>query len=147
MLTSMGMLRHIRALGVQISLDDFGTGYSSLSYLHRFPIDTLKIDRSFVNSLERSSENSEIVRTIIYLARALGLSVVAEGIESIRQLSQLQLLGCDFGQGYLFSRPLPASEMEILLIEDFHWRGLLREANSETVFMNQPAGLDAGLVG
>jgi diguanylate cyclase (GGDEF)-like protein len=123
--TSIAMVRRLKELGVKISIDDFGTGYSSLNYLHRFPIDTLKIDRSFVNSIERSAENSEIVRTIVYLAKALRLDVVAEGIESIRQLNQLQALGCEYGQGYLFSRPLPAQEIEGLLIEDFHWRGLL----------------------
>jgi EAL domain-containing protein (putative c-di-GMP-specific phosphodiesterase class I) len=145
--TSVEMLRSLRELGVQISLDDFGTGYSSLNYLHRFPIDTLKIDRSFVNSLERSSENSEIVRTIVYLAKALGLSVVAEGIESIRQLGQLQGLGCDFGQGYLFSRPLPAAEMEILLIEDFHWRGLLHGTEHEAILTDRSGNSEAQLIG
>lgn len=121
---SIETLRGLKRLGVRLSIDDFGTGYSSLSYLHRFPIDTLKIDRSFVNSLERSIENSEIVRTIVYLAKALNLDVVAEGIESIRQLNQLQVLGCEYGQGYLFSRPLPVSEVELLLVEGLDWRGL-----------------------
>src|SRR5204863_5267318 len=108
---AISMLRSIKQLGIQISIDDFGTGYSSLSYLHRFPIDTLKIDRSFVNAIERGTENSEIVRTIVYLAKALNLNVVAEGIENIRQFHQLNLLGCEYGQGYLFSRPLPAHEI------------------------------------
>jgi diguanylate cyclase (GGDEF)-like protein len=118
------MLRDLKGLGVQISIDDFGTGYSSLSYLHRFPIDTLKIDRSFVNSIDLGQEDSAIVRTIVYLAKALNMNVVAEGIENIRQLNQLQLLGCEYGQGYLFSRALPAREIERLLDEDFPWRGL-----------------------
>jgi diguanylate cyclase (GGDEF)-like protein len=123
--TSIEMLRRLKALGVRISIDDFGTGYSSLNYLHRFPLDTLKIDRSFVSVLDRSTENSEIVRTIVYLAKALDLNVVAEGIESIRQLNQLQMLGCEYGQGYLFSRPLPAAEIEAMLTDGLHWRGLL----------------------
>jgi diguanylate cyclase (GGDEF)-like protein len=123
---TVAMLSQIKELGVKISIDDFGTGYSSLNYLHRFPLDTLKVDRSFVSTIDRASENSEIVRTIVYLAKALNLSVVAEGIESIRQLNQLQMLGCNYGQGFLFSRPMPAAEIEILLAEDFHWRGLLK---------------------
>jgi diguanylate cyclase (GGDEF)-like protein len=119
------MLRGLKALGVKLSIDDFGTGYSSLNYLHRFPIDTLKIDRSFVSFLERGTENGEIVRTIVYLAKALMLDVVAEGIENMRQLNQLQSLGCEYGQGYLFSRPLPAHDIEMQLADNFNWRALL----------------------
>ena len=111
------MMKQIRDLGIQLSIDDFGTGYSSLSYLHRFPINTLKVDRSFVNSMEDGSENGEIVRTVIALAKTLRLSVVAEGIETIHQLHQLRILGCEYGQGYLFSRPVPVEEAE-RLIED-----------------------------
>jgi len=109
------MMRQIRDLGIQLSIDDFGTGYSSLSYLHRFPIDTLKVDRSFVNSMEDGSENGEIVRTVIALAKTLRLNVVAEGIETIHQLHQLRILGCEYGQGYLFSRPVPAKDAERLI--------------------------------
>ncbi len=109
------MLRQIRDLGIQLSIDDFGTGYSSLSYLHRFPINTLKVDRSFVNTMEDGTENGEIVRTIIALAKTLRLNVVAEGIETIHQLHQLRILGCEYGQGYLFSRPVPAEEAEKLI--------------------------------
>ena len=123
---SVEMLRSIKNLGVQISIDDFGTGYSSLSYLHKFPLDTLKIDRSFVNSIERGSENAEIVRTVVYLAKALGLDVVAEGIESIHQLSQLQQLGCEYGQGYLFSRPVPKDAIVGFLADDLGWQSLTR---------------------
>ena len=128
--TAIFMLRELKHMGIQLSIDDFGTGYSSLNYLHRFPIDTLKIDRSFVNSIGMGSENSEIVRTIVYLAKALKLTVVAEGIENIRQLSQLRALGCEYGQGYLFSRPLPANEAEVLLYEGPDWQGLMM--HSET---------------
>lgn len=109
------MLKQIRATGVQLVIDDFGTGHSSLSYLQRFAIDSLKIDRSFVNSMEDGSENGEIVRTVLALAKILKLCVVAEGIENIHQFHQLRVLGCEFGQGYLFSRPLPVREIEKML--------------------------------
>jgi len=135
--SAVEMLRKIKEIGIQLSIDDFGTGYSSLNYLHRFPIDTLKIDRSFINHIELGNENSEIVRTILYLAKALKLSVVAEGIENIRQLNQLQTLGCQYGQGYLFSRPLPAVEVDNLLAEGLDWRGLTA-ANTFNTAM-QPA--------
>jgi diguanylate cyclase (GGDEF)-like protein len=122
---AISMLNSIKATGVKLSIDDFGTGYSSLSYLHRFPIDTLKIDRSFVSSMEEGTENGEIVRTIIALAKALKLNVVAEGIESVHQFRRLRILGCQFGQGYLFSRPLTVSDVETLLIDRFRWRNIL----------------------
>jgi diguanylate cyclase (GGDEF)-like protein/PAS domain S-box-containing protein len=97
------MLIQLRALGIRLSMDDFGTGYSSLSYLHRFPIHTLKIDRSFVSG---GDGENEIVRTIIMLARNMGMDVVAEGIETEEQLAYLKGLKCEYGQGFLFSRPL-----------------------------------------
>jgi diguanylate cyclase (GGDEF)-like protein len=102
------MLKQLSDLNVHLCIDDFGTGYSSLSYLHRFPVDTLKIDRSFVNRIEEKDENVEIVRTIATLARNLGMEVVAEGVESEDQLACLKALKCEYAQGYLFSRPLPA---------------------------------------
>jgi diguanylate cyclase (GGDEF)-like protein/PAS domain S-box-containing protein len=118
--TAIGMLTQLRALGVGISIDDFGTGYSSLSYLHRFPIDTLKIDRSFVTQMTDNTENAEIVRTIVTLARSLDMDVIAEGVETREQLRQLGNLGCDYGQGYLFSRPVGASQaLELLLNVEF----------------------------
>lgn len=119
------VLNKIRDLGIKLSIDDFGTGYSSLSYLHRFPIDTLKIDRSFVGTMEDGSENGEIVRTVIALAKALNLNVIAEGIESIHQFHQLRILGCEYGQGFLFSRPLPASEAAKLLQDPARWQNIL----------------------
>ncbi|MCV4697754.1 EAL domain-containing protein, partial [Escherichia coli] len=88
------------------SIDDFGTGYSSLSYLQRLPVDTLKIDRSFVSSMQNGADNGEIVRTVIAMAKALKLDVVAEGVETVHHLHQLRILGCEYGQGYLFSRPV-----------------------------------------
>jgi EAL domain-containing protein (putative c-di-GMP-specific phosphodiesterase class I) len=112
---SVQMLNQLKSSGIRISIDDFGTGYSSLNYLHRFPLDVLKIDRSFVCSANTSNENREIIRTIVYLAQALNLEVVAEGVENIGQLDMLRSLGCEFAQGYLFSRPLPAEQIEALI--------------------------------
>ncbi|MBW4465749.1 MAG: EAL domain-containing protein [Pegethrix bostrychoides GSE-TBD4-15B] len=100
------MMQQLKAIGVQLAMDDFGTGYSSLSYLHRFPIDTLKIDRSFINSADSDLEKLEITRTVIALAWNLGMNVVAEGVETDRQMAQLKLLKCELGQGFLFSHPL-----------------------------------------
>lgn len=99
-------MRRLRELGVELSLDDFGTGYSSLSYLHRLPVNYLKIDRSFVNQMVESEENSEIVHTIVKLGKNLKMKVVAEGIETNQQLEKLKQLKCEFGQGYFFSKPL-----------------------------------------
>ncbi len=126
--TAILMLKEIKKTGVQISIDDFGTGYSSLSYLHRFPIDLLKVDRSFVSAMEENSENGEIVRTVIALAKALNLKVVAEGIESIHQYHQLKVLGCEYGQGYLFSKPLPVADIERLLADSSRWKNILPAA-------------------
>lgn len=135
--TAIEMLSKIRELGVQVSIDDFGTGYSSLSYLHRFPIDMLKVDRSFVSSMEDGTENGEIVRTVIALAKTLGLSVVAEGIESIHQLHQLRVLGCEYGQGYLFSRPVPVEEVEKLLADKDRWQNIIPDNNPALVAQNR----------
>jgi diguanylate cyclase (GGDEF)-like protein len=115
------LLKQLKEIGIQLSIDDFGTGYSSLSYLNRFPIDTLKVDRSFVTSMSESSENGELVRAIITLSHALGIEVVAEGIETVNQLHQLRILNCEFGQGYLFSRPVPTKEAELLVRSPAAW--------------------------
>src|SRR5687767_2679569 len=117
--TATDMLRQLRSLGVQLAIDDFGTGYSSLSYLHRFPIDTLKIDRSFVTRMSENNENTEIVRTIVVLAQNLGMDVVAEGVETNEQLVLLQKLGCENGQGYLFSKPCNADGAEKIIAETY----------------------------
>lgn len=106
------LLKQLRALGLQLSIDDFGTGYSSLSYLHRFPVTTLKIDRSFVSRMGQGDENLEIVRTIVTLAKNLNMDVVAEGIETQEQRAQLHALGCQYGQGYMFAKPLDAVDVE-----------------------------------
>lgn len=110
------LLNRLRERRIQTSIDDFGTGYSSLSYLHRLPVDTLKIDRSFVSQMQESDKNYEIVETIVALSNQLGLAAVAEGIETQQQLERLQRLGCEFGQGYFFSRPLPAQAAEGLIM-------------------------------
>ncbi len=113
--TALNVLSELRELGVRLSTDDFGTGFSSLSYLHRFPFERLKIDRSFINKMDSDSKSSEIVRTIVMLAQNLNIETVAEGVENWEQLRQLQKLGCDFGQGYLFSKPVIAETAEKLL--------------------------------
>jgi len=100
------MLAQLKKLGIQVYIDDFGTGYSSLSYLHSFPIDALKIDRSFVKRMGRDNENPELVKTITRMAHNLNMNVVAEGIETSEQLTQIQDLECEYGQGYFFSQPL-----------------------------------------
>jgi len=115
---TIGRLAELRALGVHLAIDDFGTGYSSLSYLERFPVDILKIDRSFIASVTASGERPAIAQAIVELGRTLGLRVVAEGIEEPDQADWLVSLGCPLGQGYLFSRPLGVDAMEMFLATD-----------------------------
>lgn len=112
------VMNRLRDIGVELSLDDFGTGYSSLSYLHRLPVNSLKIDRSFVSQMSESEEHSEIVRTIVKLAQNLKMDVIAEGIETAEQLDQLNELNCGFGQGYLFARPMDAEMAEAFITEN-----------------------------
>jgi len=109
--STLVLLRQIRALGVSLSIDDFGTGYSSLSYLKRLPLNTLKIDRSFIQDIPKSTADVEIVQAIIGMAHTLHLEVVTEGVETLQQLEVLQKHGCDYVQGYLFSAAVPASEI------------------------------------
>lgn len=113
--TALKVLSQLRRLGVRLSTDDFGTGFSSLSYLHRFPFDRLKIDRSFINTMDQDTKSGEIVRTILMLAQNLNIETVAEGVETRQQLVQLQELGCNFGQGYLFSKPVTAAAAKNLI--------------------------------
>ena len=112
-------LMELRKLGIDLHVDDFGTGYSSLSHLHRFPIDALKVDRSFVITMGESNENLEIVRTIIVLAHNLKLKTVAEGVETKKDLDQLKKLKCDFAQGYFFSRPMTSKKASDYLTREF----------------------------
>jgi predicted signal transduction protein with EAL and GGDEF domain len=111
-------LTELKALGVRISLDDFGTGYSSLSYLQRLPVDTLKIDRTFVAGLAGNTDCREIIRTILNLAKTLRLDVIAEGMETAAQVDDLERLACKFGQGYFFSPPLPLDELRTIDVEE-----------------------------
>jgi EAL domain-containing protein (putative c-di-GMP-specific phosphodiesterase class I) len=131
---AVAVLEQIKELGIQLSIDDFGTGYSSLGYLQKFPIDTLKIDRVFVRSMEDGRQNGEIVRAVLALADALNLEVVAEGIESIHQFHQLRILSCRYGQGFLFSVPLPAKEAEVMIPDQGRWHNLL--AGGDFVILN-----------
>jgi EAL domain-containing protein (putative c-di-GMP-specific phosphodiesterase class I) len=110
------MLQQMKDLGIRLAIDDFGTGYSSLSYLHRFPLDTLKIDRSFISG-ESDGIGMEIARTVMPLAKNLQLDVVAEGVETAEQAQELKKLECKYAQGYYFSKPLSAEETGLLLAE------------------------------
>jgi EAL domain-containing protein (putative c-di-GMP-specific phosphodiesterase class I) len=104
-------MNDLKAIGVTLSIDDFGTGYSSLAYLKKFPIDELKIDRTFIADLPGRATDTALVRTVIELGHSLGMSVTAEGVETPEQLACLRQLGCDRYQGFLFGRPVPASEL------------------------------------
>ncbi|MGZ9233928.1 MAG: EAL domain-containing protein, partial [Anaerolineales bacterium] len=113
--STSAMLSQLRELGIQVQIDDFGTGYSSLGYLQRLPIDTLKIDRTFVSRIGSNGSGTEIVQTIMALAHDLGMKVVAEGIETDEQLSKLKSMECEYGQGYLFTKPVDSQTAWALL--------------------------------
>lgn len=120
------VLQSLRDLGLHLEIDDFGTGYSSLSYLQRFPVETLKIDRAFVDELDHRPENRAIVRAIVGLGESLGLSTIAEGVERTAEAVQLQALGCHMAQGYLYGRPLPAAALRPFPTDDLSsWQELL----------------------
>jgi EAL domain-containing protein (putative c-di-GMP-specific phosphodiesterase class I) len=129
---TVARLDELRSLGVRLAIDDFGTGYSSLSYLERFPVDVLKIDRAFVSGLAVGGDRSVLARAIVELGRALGLDVVAEGIERPDQAARLRELGCRLGQGYLFARPLAPDAMEAVLAQPDGWRRARRRAPRPT---------------
>ncbi len=112
--SAIAILEKLKFLGIKLSMDDFGTGFSSFSYLHRFPMDTLKIDRSFVSNLSKSIKNKEIVSSIIMMAHKLNMDVIAEGIETTEEKNMLQVFNCEYGQGYLFSKPIPSTEIRKL---------------------------------
>ena len=116
-------LRELKAVGVRISIDDFGTGYSSLAYLRRFPLDELKVDKSFVDGLGRDPEATAIVAAVMGMAHALDLTVVAEGVETEAQAAALRNLGCDEAQGYLYARPQSARDLDPLLEQGIVTRG------------------------
>ncbi len=123
---SVNILKQLSEMGVLVSVDDFGTGYSSMSYLQRFPIDKLKIDRTFINEVTSSNDDASIVSAIVSLGHTLKLKVIAEGVETPEQLEFLQRLGCDQYQGYHYSAAMPAHE----LAELFRDGGLAQEAAS-----------------
>jgi EAL domain-containing protein (putative c-di-GMP-specific phosphodiesterase class I) len=114
--TTLAVLHQLRALGIRIAMDDFGTGYSSLTYLQSFPFDKIKIDRSFVRDIDKNTGSLNIVRAVAALANGLGMSATAEGVETHGQLAQIVAAGCTEMQGYLFSQPLPAAEIEELFL-------------------------------
>jgi diguanylate cyclase (GGDEF)-like protein/PAS domain S-box-containing protein len=124
-------LRRLKEMGIRIALDDFGTGYSALSYLKRYPIDTLKLDRSFIAGLGQNPEDTAIIHAVIGFAQALNLSVTGEGIETVEQLIELQRLGCDQGQGYYFARPMEGHAMSALLAAPMVWQNtFLKESTT-----------------
>lgn len=110
-------LQEFHALGIEISIDDFGTGYSSLNYLKRFPVNTLKIDRSFVKDITNDPDSVAIIKAVIVMGHSLNLKIIAEGVENLEQLECLRSMQCDTIQGYLFSPPLPAEGITTLLSE------------------------------
>ena len=118
---AINLLHRLKTLGLRLSMDDFGTGFSSFSYLHRFPMDTLKVDRSFVSNMNQSGKNQAIVTAIITLAHKLDLDVVAEGIETKAEMESLQALNCEYGQGYFFSKPVNSEQATSLIAQIPQW--------------------------
>lgn len=145
--TVSNVLERMRSLGIQLYLDDFGTGYSSLGYLHRLSVDTLKIDRSFVSRIGEGHRDGHLVQTIVNLAKNLGMQVVAEGVETREQLEALQELGCDYGQGFLFSRPVNVAAAEALLSGTTQVYFSHRELPKPQLTLLRPTYLPAEAVG
>jgi len=114
---AIARLRELKTLGVQLAIDDFGTGYSSLNYVRRFPVDILKVDKSFIDGVTEEGESSALTAAVIELASILNLKPVAEGIERADQLERLIEMRCDLGQGFFFAKPLPADELEVLMAD------------------------------
>ncbi|MEO8214240.1 MAG: EAL domain-containing protein, partial [Myxococcales bacterium] len=117
MATSSAVIQSLHELGVALHIDDFGTGYSSLAYLHTFPIDALKVDKSFVSRMETSPGQAEIVKAVVTLAQNLGMSVTAEGVETRAQADNLRAMRCTRAQGFVYSPPVPAAEAEMLIVD------------------------------
>ncbi|MGH8806276.1 MAG: EAL domain-containing protein, partial [Noviherbaspirillum sp.] len=115
------ILVKLRDKGIKLLMDDFGTGYSSLSYLHRFPVNTLKIDASFVRRMDAGGRDIDIIQTIVTLAHTLGMDLIAEGVETASQLSQLRALNVEYGQGYFFAQPLDSAGAEALIAAWPRW--------------------------
>jgi EAL domain-containing protein (putative c-di-GMP-specific phosphodiesterase class I) len=136
-------LRKLKETGVRLAIDDFGTGYSSLSYLQRFPVDYLKIDKSFIDLLGDGTDKPVLAGAIIQIAHSLGLEVVAEGIETEAVMEHLASIGCAKGQGYLFSRPLPAEDLTLALAASFGLGGAELASRSEAVFGSVTSGVAA----
>ena len=113
------MMMELRVMGARIAIDDFGTGHSSLAHLRRFPLDYLKIDQSFIRSIESKPDAREIIRTMRSLAHQLGLRVIAEGIENVEQLDMIRSLGCEYVQGFIYSKPVGSDQAEMLLLDGF----------------------------
>jgi diguanylate cyclase (GGDEF)-like protein len=118
---AIDVLEHLKKLGLRVALDDFGTGYSSLEALRRFPLDALKIDKAFVDGLSKSQQDTAVVQLVIDLAHAVGIQVIAEGVETVEQLTQLRDMGCDQAQGYYFWKPLMGEEASALHAGSLHW--------------------------
>jgi CheY-like chemotaxis protein len=139
------LLHRLKSIGVRLSLDDFGTGYSCFAYLRRFPIDTLKVDQSFVRDMVADANTAGIVAAILALARRMRMHTVAEGVEHEAQLAYLRRLGCDAIQGYLFSRPLPEAEFLALLAADTRLPGQPAEESGRTLLLvdDEPGILSA----
>jgi EAL domain-containing protein (putative c-di-GMP-specific phosphodiesterase class I) len=137
---TIGIMEQIRAMGVRLSMDDFGTGYSSLSYLTQFPIDTLKIDKSFVNTINNGVQGSEVVTAVIALARAFNLKVIAEGVETQEQLRFLHRGNCEAIQGFLLGRPMPTAQATQFLSEEWLQlrQGLLNQVSSSQTVVIAP---------
>jgi EAL domain-containing protein (putative c-di-GMP-specific phosphodiesterase class I) len=117
----IGHLKRLKRLGLRVALDDFGTGFSSLNYMKKFPIDIIKLDKSFIHSIQEGGIDTLLIKNIIYLAHDLKYEVVAEGIETLEQLDYLRHYYCEFGQGYLLSKPLPKENIDVLLKNKFHF--------------------------
>ena len=118
---AISVLEHVKKLGIKVALDDFGTGYSSLEALRRFPLDALKIDKVFIDGLSKSQQDTAVVQLVIDLAHAVGIQAIAEGVETVEQLTQLRDMGCDQAQGYYFWKPLMGEEAAALHAGSLRW--------------------------